>query len=172
MIESGYILRPASPLFIAFSLLAATLLNFLPLGNAPWVPAWLLICLVFWTIHQPRKVGVVWAFCLGLVMDVHNGNLLGQYAFMYPLVAYFGIFWQRRVMGFTRTQQALHLLPLFISASIWPLIIRWIATGEIPFWAWSSLFSGFIEALLWPIAVFLLLAPQRRPTDVDLNRPI
>jgi len=92
MIESGYILRPANPLFITFSLLAATLLNFLPLGNAPWVPDWLLLCLVFWTIHQPRKVGVIWAFCLGLVMDVHNGNLLGQYAFMYPLVAYFGIF--------------------------------------------------------------------------------
>ncbi|MEY3863789.1 MAG: hypothetical protein RL183_674, partial [Pseudomonadota bacterium] len=31
---------------------------------------------------------------------------------------------------------------------------------------------GFIEALLWPMAVVLLLAPQRRPTDVDLNRPI
>ncbi len=65
MIESGYILRPANPLFIAASLIAATLLNFLPLGNAPWVPDWLLICLVFWTIHQPRKVGVIWAFCLG-----------------------------------------------------------------------------------------------------------
>ena len=75
-------------------------------------------------------------------------------------------------MCFTLIQQALHLLPIFISASIWQMIIRWVATGEIPFWAWSSIFSGFIEALLWPAAVFLLLAPQRRPTDVDLNRPI
>ena len=72
MIESGYILRPANPLFIAFSLLLALLLNFLPLGNAAWVPDWLLVCLVFWTIYQPRKVGVIWAFGLGLIMDVHE----------------------------------------------------------------------------------------------------
>ncbi|MFZ9264490.1 MAG: rod shape-determining protein MreD [Polynucleobacter sp.] len=172
MIESGYILRPANPLFIGFSLFAALLLNFLPLGNAPWVPDWLLICLVFWTIYQPRRVGVIWAFSLGLIMDVHNGSLLGQHAFMYPVIAFFGIYWQRRVLGFARTQQALHLLPLFFAASIWPLAIRWIASGELPLWAWASLFSAFIEALLWPVAVWLLLAPQRRPTDVDLNRPI
>ena len=84
----------------------------------------------------------------------------------------FRSYWQRRVLGFARVQQALHLLPLFFAASIWPLAIRWIASGELPLWAWASLFSAFIEALLWPVAVWLLLAPQRRPTDVDLNRPI
>ena len=172
MIESGYILRPANPLFIAASLIGALLLNFLPLGNSPWVPDWVLICIVFWTIYQPRRVGVVWAFCLGLVMDIHNATLLGQHAFMYPIIAYFGINWQRRVLGFSRLEQSLHLFPLFFAASVWPLITRWVSDGEIPFWAWSSLFSGFIEAALWPIAVWILLAPQRRPTDVDLNRPL
>jgi rod shape-determining protein MreD len=91
---------------------------------------------------------------------------------MYPVVAFFGINWQRRVLGFTRIQQALHLLPLFIAASIWPLAVNWVTSGDIPLWAWTSLFSAFIEAGLWPVAVFLLLAPQRRPTDVDLNRPL
>ncbi len=172
MIESGYILRPANPLFIGFSLFAALLLNFLPFGNAPWVPDWLLICIVFWTIYQPRKVGVVWAFLLGLIMDIHNASLLGQQAFMYPLVAFFGIYWQRRVLGFSRPQQILHLLPLFLTASIWPLIVRWVSSGELPIWAWASLFAAFIEAALWPAAVWILLAPQRRPTDVDLNRPL
>jgi rod shape-determining protein MreD len=172
VIESGYILRPASPLFIGFSLFAALLLNFLPLGGGAWVPDWLLICIVFWTIYQPKRVGVVWAFILGLVMDVHNASLFGQHAFMYPLVAYFGIYWQRRVLGFSRPQQMLHLLPLFLTASIWPLIVRWVTAGDLPIWAWASLFSAFIEAALWPVAVWLLLAPQRRPTDVDLNRPL
>lgn len=172
MIESGYILRPANPLFIASSLFISLLLNFLPFGNAPWVPDWLLISLVFWTIYQPRRVGVVWAFSLGLIMDVHNGTLLGQHAFIYPIIAFFGISWQKRVLGFGRLEQAAHLLPLFMIASVWPLFVRWITVSEIPFWAWSSLFGGVIETLLWPLAVWLLLAPQRRPTDVDLNRPI
>jgi rod shape-determining protein MreD len=172
MIESGYILRPANQFFIGASLIGGVLLNFLPFGNAPWVPDWLLICLVFWTIYQPRKVGVVWAFLLGLVMDVHSATLLGQHAFMYSIIAYFGINWQRRVLGFTRPAQALHLFPLFLGASIWPLVVRWISSGAIPFWAWASLFSSVIETALWPLAVWILLAPQRRPTDVDLNRPL
>jgi rod shape-determining protein MreD len=28
------------------------------------------------------------------------------------------------------------------------------------------------EALLWPVASWLLLAPQRRPPDRDENRPL
>ena len=34
-------------------------------------------------------------------------------------------------------------------------------------------FSGsFIAAALWPVATYILLAPQRRPEHVDENRPI
>jgi rod shape-determining protein MreD len=29
-----------------------------------------------------------------------------------------------------------------------------------------------VEALLWPIATLLLLLPQRRTPDPDVNRPI
>ncbi|MBF9267179.1 rod shape-determining protein MreD, partial [Acidovorax cattleyae] len=29
-----------------------------------------------------------------------------------------------------------------------------------------------IEALLWPLASWVLLAPQRRPPDRDENRPL
>ena len=57
-------------------------------------------------------------------------------------------------------------------ASVWSLFVRWVTVGEIPLWAWSSLFGGVIETALWPLAVLALLAPQRRPTDIDPNRPI
>jgi len=29
-----------------------------------------------------------------------------------------------------------------------------------------------LEALLWPLASWVLLAPQRRPPDRDQNRPL
>jgi rod shape-determining protein MreD len=29
-----------------------------------------------------------------------------------------------------------------------------------------------LQALLWPLAGWVLLAPQRRPPDPDLNRPL
>jgi rod shape-determining protein MreD len=70
--QSGYILRPVNPVFIYFSLLCALLLSLLPIGNYSWVPDWLIICIVFWNIHQHRYIGVGTAFFLGLLMDVHT----------------------------------------------------------------------------------------------------
>jgi rod shape-determining protein MreD len=37
---------------------------------------------------------------------------------------------------------------------------------------WSMLIAPLAEALLWPLAVLLLLAPQRRAPDPDENRPL
>lgn len=79
--QSGYILRPVNRLFIYFSLFCALLLNLLPLGNSAWVPDFLVIALIFWNIHQHRLIGVIVAFALGLLMDVHNSDLLGIHAF-------------------------------------------------------------------------------------------
>ena len=37
---------------------------------------------------------------------------------------------------------------------------------------WQVLLAPVFEALLWPIATWLLLAPQRRAPDRDENRPL
>jgi hypothetical protein len=60
------------PLFIWFSLLVALMVNMLPLGRTPWMPDLLALTLVFWSVHQPLRVGVGAAFLFGLVMDVHQ----------------------------------------------------------------------------------------------------
>ena len=98
-LQSGYILRPVNPIFIYFSLFCALLLNLLPIGNYGWVPDWLILCIVFWNIHQHRYVSVISAFILGLLIDVHNSYLLGLHAFSYSLVAYIAISWHRRIVA-------------------------------------------------------------------------
>jgi len=170
--QSGYILRPVSPLFIYFSLFCALLLNFLPFGNFGWVPDFLIISIVFWNIHQHRYVSVIWAFGLGLMMDVHNSDLLGLHAFSYSLVAYIAISWHRRIISLNALSQALHLLPIFLIVSLFPVLVHWMLSGELYWWALTGAIQALIEALLWPIATNILLAPQRRPIDVDLNRPL
>ena len=57
-------------------------------GRASWLPDILALALVFWTIHQPLRVGVGAAFFLGLVMDVHQSSLLGQHALAYTCLLY------------------------------------------------------------------------------------
>ncbi|BDX22442.1 rod shape-determining protein [Polynucleobacter sp. TUM22923] len=170
--QSGYILRPVNPIFIYFSLLCALLLNLLPIGNYSWVPDWLIICIVFWNIHQHRYVGVITAFILGLLMDVHNSDLLGLHAFSYTLVAYLAISWHRRIVALTAPTQALHVLPMFLLVSLCPVLAHWILSGEIYWWALTGTVQSVIEALLWPLATRVLLSPQRRPIDVDHNRPL
>jgi rod shape-determining protein MreD len=45
-----------------------------------------------------------------------------------------------------------------------------IAGGMLP--GWQALLAPVFEALLWPLATWLLLAPQRRAPDRDQNRPL
>ena len=170
--QSGYILRPVRPAFIYVSLLIALLLNFLPWGNLAWVPDFLIVCIVFWNIHQHRYVNVFSAFILGLMMDVHNSDLLGLHAFCYALVSYIAVSWHRRIVALTLPSQALHLLPIFLLVSLSPILVHWLLTGTLYWWGLTGAIQAVIEALLWPVATRILLAPQRRPIDVDHNRPL
>lgn len=170
--QRGYILRPASLIFIYLSLAGALLLNLLPIGNYSWVPDWLIICIVFWNIHQHRYVGVIAAFVFGLLIDVHNADLLGIHAFSYSLVSYIAISWHRRIIALSIFSQALHLLPIFLLVSLFPALVHWVLTGELYWWGLAAGIQATIEAALWPAATWILLSPQRRSTNVDHNRPI
>jgi rod shape-determining protein MreD len=125
---------------------------------------------VFWNVHQPRRVGVGLAFFFGLVMDVHQGAVLGQHALAYTLLSYLAITVHRRVLWFGLIEQALHVLPVFFAAHLVSLLARLIAGGMFP--GWWLLLAPVFEALLWPVVVVMLLAPQRRAPDPDENRPL
>jgi rod shape-determining protein MreD len=164
------LLLPVNPLFILVSLLVALALNLVPIGRNPAMPDFLALVLVFWNVHQPLRVGVGVAFMFGLAMDVHEGALLGQHALAYTLLSFSAIAIHRRLLWFTLPSQAVQILPLFVAAHAVSLIVRLIGGGLFP--GWELLLAPFVEALLWPVATVVLLAPQRRPPDPDENRPI
>ncbi len=164
------LLRPANPLFIWGSLLAALLLNMLPLAGLPYAPDWVALVLVFWNVHQPRRVGIAAAFMLGLLIDVHAGALLGEHAFAYTLLAYGAISLHRRILWFPLGAQMLFVLPLLLLAQGATLLVRLWVGGEFP--GWSYLLQSGVGALLWPLLTLLLLAPQRRPLERDATRPL
>ena len=168
-----YILLPVNPWFIAFTLVLALMLNLLPLGRAAWtlaVPDWVALTLVFWSIHQPRRVGLTIAWVLGLIVDVNNASLFGEHALAYATLSYCAISLHRRVRWFGMTAQVAHVLPLLIAAQLVILAIRLIAGGAYPGAMYFA--SSVVAAALWPTATFIFLAPQRRPADKDENRPI
>jgi rod shape-determining protein MreD len=164
------LLLPANPWFIGVTLLLALGLNMVPLGREPALPDLLAVALVFWTVHQPRRIGIGAAFVLGLLMDVHDGAILGQHALAYTAMSFLAVMMHRRLLWFDLLSQAVQVLPLFVLAHAVSLLVRLLAGDAFP--GWSLLAAPLIEALLWPLASWLLLAPQRRPPDPDQNRPL
>ncbi|KQV35480.1 rod shape-determining protein MreD [Massilia sp. Root335] len=165
-----YILLPVSPLFIAFSLVCAFMLNLLPWGRWVGAPDFVALVLVFWGIHQPRKVGIGIAFCMGLLMDVHDATLLGENALAYTLLSYLAIMIHRRVLWFPLVTQAMHVFPLLLLTQAIQVMVRFFVTGRFP--GALVFIESVVAVALWPVITWLLLAPQRRAVDKDHTRPI
>src|SRR4030095_11842471 len=123
------LLLPANPVFIWLSLLLAMVTNMLPLGRTPWMPDLLALVLVFWSVHQPLRVGIGAAFVFGLFMDVHQAALLGQHALAYTALSFLAITIHRRLLWFTVPSQAVQVLPLFAAAHVIELAVRMLAGG-------------------------------------------
>ncbi len=168
------LLLPANPVFIWGSLLTAMMLDMLQnmalWGRAAWQPELLALVLVFWTIHQPQRIGVAVAFALGLCMDVHQSSLLGQHALSYTVLVFLAIGIHRRLLWFSVPSQAAQVFPLFAVAHALALSVRMLAGDDFP-GAWIAI-APVLEAILWPVISVLLLLPQRQAPDPDANRPL
>jgi rod shape-determining protein MreD len=168
--HSSRILLPVRPWFIALSVVAALLLNFLPTSDWPWMPDWVALILVFWSIREPRHIGMGVGFLLGLVMDVADASLLGQHALAYVLAAYAAAALSRRILWFPPGKQALHVLPLLLMAQCVQFLVRAMPSVSLP--GLSYFLGSFVGAALWLPLSFVLLLPQYQPEEHDENRPI
>ncbi len=164
------ILRPVHLGFVYLTLFIALMLNLLPWGSWAFMPDWLALVLLFWTVREPRLVGFGIAFALGLLMDTRNGMVLGEYALVYVMLAFVGTTLSKRLPSFDFFYQTLHIVPILLSTRLLSLIIRSVLNGTLP--NLVALVSPLLTALFWPLLLWLLLMPQRTPVNVDLNRPL
>lgn len=163
------LLLPVNPVFIGASLVAGLAFNMLPLGRVAWTPDILVLLLAFWGVHQPLRVGMGLAFVLGLCMDVQQSALLGQHALAYTLLMYGTRMTHRRVLWYRPWSQALQMTGLFVLAHAVQVVVGLFSGGGLP--GFGVLLAPALEALLWPLASWILLAPQRRAPDPNENRP-
>ena len=164
---SEEILLPVRPLYLSVTLFVALMVNLLPLTG--WVlalrPDFVALVLLYWGIYQPRKIGFLPAWLLGLAMDVADGSLFGQHALAYSVMMFTAIFLHRRISMFDMRHQILHVLPILLVMQLIVLGVRHAAGGEFPGW-WYFL-SSITGALLWPATDLLLKIPLRQRTDPD-----
>lgn len=161
------LLLPVRPGFILVTLIIALLINFLPWsGWALWArPDFVALIVLYWCIEEPRKLGFFAAWCLGLLMDVAEGSLLGQHALAYCILVYVGIALHRRVQRFSMAPQVMHVILLLLFTDLVSLLVRTLAGAEFPGYAYFL--GSFTGAALWPALSHLLKLPQRPRPDPD-----
>jgi len=153
---------PASVSLIFFSLLAAYVLDVLPWAGK-WLlarPDFVLLVLLFWSVHEPRAIGQGIAFMVGLLMDVGDSMLLGQHAFAYVLAVYGAQVFRVRILTFHLPEQTLHVTGLTLAASAMMIGLNLLLGADFP--GFFFLVSPFVTALLWAPLTALLYSPAVR----------
>jgi len=150
----------ANSLLFWGSLLMCYVLQLMPLPDVmlPLKPYWLALVLVYWSLEAPERIGLGFAFVLGLVGDAFAGELLGEQALRLCILCFILLRFRARLRFFPMWQQALAVFTLLLNDRIVLLMVRAIAGEAVPpATYWLAPLTG---ALAWPW-VFLLLDDLR-----------
>jgi rod shape-determining protein MreD len=153
---------PASAGLMFFSLIGAYLIAVMPWSGG-WLlvrPDFVLLVLLFWTIHEPSSIGQGIAFALGLLMDVSDSMLLGQHAFAYVVAVYGAQVLRVRILTFRLPEQTLHLLGITLASSLVMMLLNLLLGADFPGIAYFV--SPVVTAFLWAPANWILYLPAVR----------
>ncbi|MFD0738833.1 rod shape-determining protein MreD [Lysobacter koreensis] len=145
---------------LPLSIVIALLLGLLPLPEllAPLRPYWLALVVAYWVIEDPNRVGLGFAFIVGLVADLSFGSLLGEQALRLVVMAFILQRFRARLRFFPLSQQALAIGGLLLNDRIVTAAIHVaLAQPTLPAAFWLAPVAGM---LLWA-PVFLLLDALR-----------
>lgn len=161
------ILLSPNPWFVAITLVLAFTANLLPLSGFLLAlrPDFFALVLLYWAIHQPRRIGIGLAWVCGLLTDVVEANLFGQHALAYAILGFAAGYFHRRVVRFPLWQQALHVLALLLTAQAIVLVLRLMSGATLP--TAAIVLGSFSSALIWPVISALLQWPQRVRSLLD-----
>ena len=153
--------KPQGGFIIVMSVMLAMILMLIPLSES-WRflrPEWVLLTLMYWAMALPRRVGVGYAWLVGLFMDVLLGGTLGVLAFAYALVIYLILHFHLQLRQFPLWQQALSLMSLILLVHIVTVVMTTKVTG------WHAWLPAIVSTVLWPI-IYIFLRGVRRTFHV------
>lgn len=137
-------------------MLAAIALEVLPLPGwaevlRPPLPA---MVLIYWAMMWPERVGVGFAFIIGICLDILHGELLGQNALSLAVVTYLTLRFHLRIRIFPLWQLTMAVLALLFAGAVVDLLVEGIG-GLAPagYTRWTRVLSG---AIFWPLVLAML----------------
>jgi rod shape-determining protein MreD len=146
---------------VSLTLVVSLLLSIYPITPPyDWLrPEWTAMVVIFWTITIPDRVGVIFAWLAGLVLDGFTGATLGQNALSLAIVAYIchGVY--QRMRNFAALQQA---ALVFVLVGLHLLVGYWVQSlSSSPARHLYFLAAALSSALLWPLFSMLMRGVYR-----------
>jgi rod shape-determining protein MreD len=136
------------PLMLIFSALP---LNEILLGASP---TWVLLFFTYWVIYLPTKGRFFVALAIGVLLDVLQGDILGQNALALILS---GVLIQSVSQSFSVSNLSTQQVYIFIASLIYlsVFLIVHLLSQDFMF-GYYLLLSPLINALVWPFLKFIL----------------
>jgi rod shape-determining protein MreD len=155
---------PATAKLVIVSLVAALLVNLIPWEGVMLLvrPDFLLLMLLYWTVHEPRRIGQGTGFFLALLMDVADSALLGQHALVYVMAIFLAQTLRLRIHQLSLAEQALHIGAILLVSQSVTLFLNFLLGRDFPGFAFFV--APVLGGLLWPaIGVLTGLPHFHRP---------
>lgn len=152
--------------FIALTLFVALVLTVVHLPE--WLPQWLgwgrphwtVVFVFYWVLHLPHRLGLIWAWVLGLLVDVLLADPLGLNAMILAAVTYITWNLYERLRMYTLLQQCVVVFGLAGLAELVRAIAHVVLSGrEVSL---GILACAMVSALVWPFANALLQRLQQQ----------
>ncbi|MFV8820118.1 rod shape-determining protein MreD [Haliea sp. E17] len=123
-------------------------------------PEWVALVMIYWSMALPHRVGLVTALCLGVLLDVLEGAVLGQNAASLVVVSVLVLLLYQRVRVYNLWQQS---AVVFVLVSISQMVSQWLQKLEGLHASQSLIFllPAVASALIWPL-IFHVLRRVRR----------
>jgi len=148
-------------------LIAAVALVSLPLPTfmTPFRPPWAAIAVIYWIMMWPRVFGVGSAWTIGLLLDVLQGDLLGQNAFALSVIGYLTLRFHLQIRIFPLWQLT---MTVFALLAINAFILFWIdgvaGNPSVGFARWTQVIVG---GILWPPVMAIMDRIRERIENRD-----
>ena len=141
---------------IILSVVVAMALRILPWPRDTLIfnPDWVLLVVIYWCLVTPERFSIGSSWFVGLLTDVLTGQLLGEHALSYAVIAYITVRLHKRFRIFPLSQQFLIVLLLLLLSQLliyWSQNIQGNTGIGLSYWL-----PSFIGAMLWPL-IFISL---------------
>ncbi|WP_297791794.1 rod shape-determining protein MreD [uncultured Marinobacter sp.] len=143
------------PVFAISIILSLVLsISLFPVGWFEFRPEWLGLMVFYWAFRAPAQFGIVFAWCLGLLLDVLEATHLGVNALGMALIAFLVLTIHQRLRMYPIPQQCLMVFLLIGINQMLVHFIKQILGGEDA--GFSYLWPALSSALVWPFVCVLL----------------